>query len=172
MVVPNCSELFGFTFDDRILIQRGAFGASLKMDPLTIRLMCCGFTRVSNWEVEHVRTVLLNNVTCFEYSTINPFGPLVSNWVVHLPSSSEQCHNVLKLESSRNKAVHLNKLSVLLWISSKWLTDISKFSPNQTNSPISQNCYHFTQTPLFCPVGLVLLSPSSRKLVGCQLIAC
>ena len=46
--------------------QEGAFVASLTMHPLTRRVMFCGFTRVSSWEAELVRTVLLNNVTCFE----------------------------------------------------------------------------------------------------------
>ena len=47
-------------------IQKGAFDASPTMDPLTGSPIFCGFIRASSWEAELARTVLLNNVTCFE----------------------------------------------------------------------------------------------------------
>ena len=51
--------------------QKGDFAASLTMDLLTRRLMFCGFIGVFSSEVQPVKTVLLNNVTCFENLTTN-----------------------------------------------------------------------------------------------------
>ena len=51
--------------------QKGDFAASLTMDLLTRSLMFCGFIGVFSSEVQPVKTVLLNNVTCFENLTTN-----------------------------------------------------------------------------------------------------